>query len=222
MGLPNAPNDDGPTEARAPQPARPGHTPGRPRGWLRRNWWIVVLVAVAVVAFAAQTGIRARHGLQQAEARQQAEPVAGALGPFEWGHTFSDKNGADQYPVKITVQAPVIDTDATSAGSHSVHCDITVENASGSDINIWADDFLLWQSGKVALFGHSLGPVHPVEGKSPTHLDAHQSATFTLHYITGDQMTTGCVTCGGPYGSSVDGRTWHDAYIQWGQRPIAP
>ena len=124
--------------------------------------------------------------------------------------------------MKITVQAPVTDTDVTSAGSHSVHCDITVENASGSDINVWADDFLLWQSDKVALFWHSLGPVHPVEGDSPTHLDAHQSATFSLHYITSDQTTTGCVTCGGPYGSSVDGRTWHDAYIQWGKQPVAP
>ena len=221
MGLPNAPNDKGPAEARSPEPAPTGHTPGPPGGWLRRNWWIVLLVAVAVIAIAAQAGILAKHGLQQAKARQQAEPVPGALGPFEWGYTFSDKNGAGQYPVKITVRAPVTDTDVTSAGSHSVYCDITVENASGSDMNVWADDFVLWYSQKEGLFSN-LGPLYPVEGKVPTHLDAGQSATFTLHYLASDQSGTGCVTCGGPYGSSEDGRTWHDAYIQWGQRPIAP
>jgi hypothetical protein len=220
MSLPATPNQDGPTDSQASQPAPGALAPGRPRGWLRRNWWIVILVAIAAIAFIAQGAIRATHSLQQAKARQQTEPVPGALGPFEWGYSFSDAYGADQSSVKITVQAPVADTDSTApAGWHSVHCDITVENTSGTGVNVWADDFLLWTSERAALLWRSLGPVHPVEGDSPTHLDAHQSATLTLHYVISDHATTGCVTCGGPDGSSVDGRTWHDAYIQWGRQP---
>ena len=164
MGLLGAPNDDVPTEARADQPAAAGLHPRRPRGWLRRNWWIVLIVAVAIVAFLVQLGIRVRHSVERADVYWEAQPLEGALGPFDWGHTFSDKNGPDQYWLKITVQAPIVDNSDASMGIHRVSFSITVENASQSDANVWADDFVLWQSTKVATFWSSYQPLHPVEG----------------------------------------------------------
>jgi hypothetical protein len=215
VGLPHTPNDDGPAEARAPQPAPAGHNPGRPKGWLRRQWWVVLIVAVCAVGVFVQAGLHTRQALQRQAALHRAQMVPGTKGPFDWGVTFSDSNGANQYWVKITVQAPVADTDVTSGGSRSVHCAVTVENASGSDISVWADDFLLWQS-------LNDGPLHPVERTLETRLLAYQSATLTLHFVTTDPTTIGCVTCGGTFGSSANGMVWHQNYLQWGTLPVAP
>jgi hypothetical protein len=210
-----APSNEGVTEARAAQPASSGSALGRRQGWLRRNWWIVLIVAVAVIATVARVGIHARQVFLQQDALHRAQIVPGAKGPFEWGQTFWDKNGADQYWVKISVGAPVADSSAASGVSHSVRCDISVENNSGSDLTVSAEDFLMWESLKD-------GPLHPVEGTLETHLIAYQSATFTLHFVTTDSTTIGCVTCGGPLGSTANGTVWHQTYLQWGKLPVAP
>jgi hypothetical protein len=209
-----APNDEGATEAPTTQPPPAGQAPGRPRSWLRRHWWVVLIVAGCAIGVFAQAGLHARQALQRQAALHLAEMVPGTEGPFDWGAMYWDRNGAHQYWVKITVQAPVADTTAASGGS-SLHCDITVENASESDITVRADDFLLWESLED-------GPLHPVEGPLETRLLAHQSATFTLHFVTTDPTTIGSVTCGGPFGSSANGMVWHQSYLQWGTLPVVP
>jgi len=192
------------------QAPRTGHAPSQPQGWLRRRWWRVLLVAAVIIAIGVSAGFHAKRVGEQQTALRVAQTVPGALGPFEWGETFTMLGAA-----RITVSAPVADGETTSGNSHSVHCDITVENISEKVLTVPAHNFLMWDTVQD-------GPLRPVEATLETHVNPGESATFTIDFNTTGPTISGCVTCGGPDVSSGNGIVWQTNFIQWGELPALP